>query len=34
VSTRGSYREPARVERFVPWVFALIYVAEIIRQAT
>jgi hypothetical protein len=33
-SWAGQYRELGRVERFVPWVFALIYVAEIIRQAT
>ena len=33
-SWAGQYRELGRVERFVPWVFALIYIAEIIRQAT
>jgi hypothetical protein len=33
-SWAAQYRELGRVERFVPWVFALIYVAEIIRQAT
>jgi hypothetical protein len=32
-SWAGQYRELGRVERFVPWVFALIYIAEIIRQA-
>lgn len=30
----AQYRELGRIERIVPWVFALIYVAEIIRQAT
>lgn len=29
----SQYRELGEVERFVPWVFALIYLAEIIRQA-
>jgi len=33
-SWAAQYRELGRVERVVPWVFALIYVAEIIRQAT
>lgn len=33
-SWAGQYRELGRVERSVPWVFALIYIAEIIRQAT
>jgi hypothetical protein len=28
------YRELGQVERIVPWVFALIYTAELIRQAT
>jgi hypothetical protein len=28
----AQYRELGRVERVVPWVFALIYVAEILRQ--
>ncbi len=28
------YRELGRIERLVPWVFALIYVAEIIRQVS
>lgn len=30
----AQYRELGRIERIVPWVFALIYIAEIIRQAT
>lgn len=29
----SKYRELGQVERIVPWVFALIYLAEIIRQA-
>ena len=33
-SWAAQYRELGRIERIVPWVFALIYVAEIIRQAT
>jgi hypothetical protein len=33
-SWAGQYRELGRVERSVPWLFALIYLAEIIRQAT
>jgi hypothetical protein len=28
----GQYRELGRVERIVPWVFVVIYVAEILRQ--
>ena len=28
----AQYRELGRVERVVPWVFALIYLAEIVRQ--
>lgn len=28
----GQYRELGRVERVMPWVFALIYLAEILRQ--
>lgn len=28
----AQYRELGRVERVVPWVFALIYVAELLRQ--
>jgi hypothetical protein len=28
----GRYRELGRVERIVPWVFALIYAAELVRQ--
>ena len=28
----GQYRELGRVERIVPWVFVLIYLAEILRQ--
>ena len=31
---RGRYWEIGRVERIVPWVFAAIYVAELIRQAS
>src|SRR4051794_39625076 len=27
-----QYRELGRIERIVPWVFALIYVAELVRQ--
>ncbi len=30
----AQYRELGRVERIVPWVFALIYAAEIVRQVT
>jgi hypothetical protein len=30
----AQYRELGRVERIVPWVFALIYVVEIVRQVT
>lgn len=30
----AQYRELGRVERVVPWVFALIYLAEIVRQLT
>jgi hypothetical protein len=33
-SWAAQYRELGRIERIVPWVFALIYIAEIIRQAT
>ncbi len=28
----AQYRELGEVERIVPWVFALIYAAEIVRQ--
>jgi len=28
----GQYRELGQVERIVPWVFAVIYLAEIVRQ--
>jgi len=28
----AQYRELGRVERIVPWIFALIYAAEIVRQ--
>ncbi len=28
----GQYRELGRVERLVPWVFCVLYVAEIVRQ--
>ena len=28
----AQYRELGRIERIVPWVFALIYLAEIMRQ--
>lgn len=30
----AQYRELGRVERIVPWIFALIYLAEILRQLT
>jgi len=30
-SWASQYRELGRIERTVPWVFALIYIAEIIR---
>jgi hypothetical protein len=33
-SWAGQYRELGWIERMVPWVFAIIYVAETIRQAT
>lgn len=33
-SWAAQYRELGQIERIVPWVFTLIYAAEIIRQAT
>lgn len=32
-SWAGRYRELGQIERIVPWLFALIYVTELVRQA-